>query len=125
MVNEVEIVVTSKMAPLRQYAERIESRVRSLGLAVDVLFPHEDIPLRQVLGDLSTRGILFGIVLSPINQEHASITQHPLRPARRLVNVFTCLFQFLSFLVRLKWDVSLLKMKWAMQNSIFYRSTVF
>lgn len=74
MANEVEIVVTSKTGPLRQYAERIESRIRAQGLAVDVLFPHEEIPIRQVLGDLSSRGTLYGIVLSPLNQEHGSIT---------------------------------------------------
>ncbi|XP_046646879.1 nuclear receptor coactivator 5-like isoform X1 [Daphnia pulicaria] len=74
MANEVEIVVTSKTGPLRQYAERIESRIRSQGLAVDVLFPHEEIPIRQVLADLSSRGTLYGIVLSPINPEHGSIT---------------------------------------------------
>lgn len=74
MANEVEIVVTAKTGPLRQYAERIESRIRAQGLAVDVLFPHEDIPIRQVLADLSSRGTLYGIVLSPINPEHGSIT---------------------------------------------------
>lgn len=74
MPNEVEIVVTSKTNPLRQYAERIESRIRAQGLAVDVLFPREDIPIRQVLADLSSRGTLYGIVLSPLNQEHGSIT---------------------------------------------------
>lgn len=74
MPNEVEIVVTSKITPLRLYAERIESRIRAQGLAVDVLFPREDIPIRQVLADLSSRGTLYGIVLSPLNQEHGSIT---------------------------------------------------
>ena len=73
MANEVEIVVTSKIGPLRQYAERIESRIRAQGLAVDVLFPHEEIPIRQVLGDLSSRGTLYGIVLSPLNQEHGTV----------------------------------------------------
>ena len=74
VANEVEIVVTAKTGPLRQYAERIESRIRDQGLAVDVLFPHEEIPIRQVLADLSSRGTLYGIVLSPINPEHGSIT---------------------------------------------------
>ena len=72
--NEVEIIVTSKSGPVRQFAERIEARVKSLGLAVDVLFPHEEIPIRKVLTDLSNRGTLYGIVLTPLNQEHGSIT---------------------------------------------------
>ena len=74
MPNEVEIVVTAKTGPLRQYAERIESRIKAQGLAVDVLFPREDIPIRKVLDDLLSRGTLYGIVLSPLNQEHGSIT---------------------------------------------------
>jgi len=72
--NEVEIIVTSKSGPVRQFAERIEGRVKSLGLAVDVLFPHEEIPIRKVLTDLSNRGTLYGIILTPLNQEHGSIT---------------------------------------------------
>ena len=74
MANEVEIIVTSKMGPVRQYAERIESRLKGQGMAVDVLFPHEEIPLRKVLSDLSARGTLFGIVVTPLNQEQGSIT---------------------------------------------------
>jgi len=72
--NEVEIIVTSKIGPLRQFAECIEARVKSLGFAVDVLFPHEEIPIRKVLTDLSNRGTFFGIILTPLNQEHSSIT---------------------------------------------------
>ena len=72
--NEVEIIVTSKSGPVRQYAERIEGRLKNQGLLVDVLFPHEEIPIRQVLMDLSARGTLFGIVVTPVNQEHGSIT---------------------------------------------------
>ena len=72
--NEVEIIVTSKMGPVRQYAERIEGRLKGQGFAVDVLFPHEDIPMRKVLADLSSRGTLFGILVTPTNQEQGSIT---------------------------------------------------
>jgi hypothetical protein len=101
MANEVEIVVTSKTGPLRQYAERIESRIRSQGLAVDVLFPHEEIPIRQVLADLSSRGTLYGIVLSPINPEHGSITLNILfgQPEGKSYRLkqFKLLFRFFFF----------------------------
>ena len=62
------------MGPMKQYAERIENRVRSQGMIVDVLLPREDIPLRQILTDLSSRGTLYGIVLTPQNLEHGSLT---------------------------------------------------
>lgn len=72
--NDVEIIVTAKVPPMRQYAELIEGRVRARGMAVDVLFPREDIPIRQVLLDLAERGTLFACVLTPLNEEHRSVT---------------------------------------------------
>lgn len=74
MPNDVEIIVTSKVGPMRQYSEQLENRIRAHGMAVDVLFPREDIPLRQVLMDLSERGTMFAIVLTPLNEEHRSVT---------------------------------------------------
>lgn len=59
---------------MRQFAERIEGRIRSQGLIVDVLHPHEDIPLRQILTDLAARGTLYGVVLTPQNLEYGSLT---------------------------------------------------
>ena len=41
--NDVEIICLNQT--LRQFGENIESKLKSLGLAVDVLFPNPDIPM--------------------------------------------------------------------------------
>ena len=66
--NDCEIVCMSKGQ--RQYAEMIESRLRNLGLRIDVLFPNPDIPLVKILENISSRGILFAIVVSALNEQH-------------------------------------------------------
>lgn len=70
--NDCEIVCVSKLH--RQYAEMIESRLRNLGLRVDVLFPNPDIPLNKIVDNISSRGILFAIVVTAINEQHRSLT---------------------------------------------------
>jgi hypothetical protein len=54
----------------RQYAEMIESRLKNLGLRIDVLFPNPDIPLVKILENISSRGILFAIVVNALNEQH-------------------------------------------------------
>jgi hypothetical protein len=66
--NDCEIVCVNKAQ--RQYAEMIESRLRNLGLRVDVLFPNPDIPLVKILDNIASRGILFAIVVASINEQH-------------------------------------------------------
>lgn len=58
----------------REYAEIIESRLKKLGLTVDLLFPNEDVPLTRVLGNIASRGCLYAIVVAPTNKEHRSLT---------------------------------------------------
>lgn len=45
-----------------------------MGLAVDLLFPNEDVPIGKVLANIASRGCLYAILVLPINQEHRSIT---------------------------------------------------
>lgn len=70
--NDCEIIVLSRA--LTTYAESIESRLRSLGLTVDLLFPNSEVPLGKVLSNISGRGCLYAILVTPLNEEHRSIT---------------------------------------------------
>ena len=45
-----------------------------MGLKIDVLFPNPDIPLPKILGNIASRGVLFAIVITPLNEEHNSMT---------------------------------------------------
>ena len=44
------------------------------GLKSDVLFPNPDIPLPKILGNIASRGVLYAIVVTPLNEEHGSMT---------------------------------------------------
>jgi len=71
-MNDVEIVCVNKMN--RHYAEGVENRIKNLGMGVDVLFPNPDIPIGKILGNITSRGVLFAIVVTPLNEEHRSLT---------------------------------------------------
>lgn len=45
-----------------------------MGLAVDLLFPNDEVPIGKVLANIASRGCLYAILVLPINQEHRSIT---------------------------------------------------
>ncbi|XP_066138861.1 nuclear receptor coactivator 5 [Euwallacea fornicatus] len=70
--NDCEIIVVSRA--LTEYAEFIESRLKHLGLIVDLLFPNEDVPIGKVLANISSRGCLYAILVMPQNEEHRSLT---------------------------------------------------
>ncbi|XP_015610099.1 uncharacterized protein LOC107274966 isoform X2 [Cephus cinctus] len=70
--NDCEIIVVNKS--ITEYAEIIEMRLKKMGLSVDLLFPNEDVPLNRVLGNIASRGCLYAIVVTHINQEHRSLT---------------------------------------------------
>lgn len=70
--NDCEIIVMSRA--LTTYAESIETRLRILGLTVDLLFPNSEVPLGKVLSNISGRGCLYAILVTPLNEEHRSIT---------------------------------------------------
>lgn len=70
--NDCEIIVLSRA--LTNYAESIENRLRLAGLSVDLLFPNSEVPLGKVLASISGRGCLYAILVTPLNEEHRSIT---------------------------------------------------
>ncbi|KAL4712043.1 hypothetical protein ACJJTC_003710 [Scirpophaga incertulas] len=70
--NDCEIIVVSKS--LTEYAEYIESRLKRLGIVVDLLFPMEDVPIGKVLGNIASRGCLYAILVMPLNLENKSLT---------------------------------------------------
>ena len=75
--NDVEIICLNKT--LRQFGENIESKLKSLGLAVDVLFPNPDIPIGSVLGNIASRGVGYAVCLAPDNLQHRSVTLNVLQ----------------------------------------------
>lgn len=70
--NDCEIIVVDRQNTA--YAEYIESRLKTLGLKVDVLFPNEEVSLGKVLANISSRGCMYAILVTPQNQELRSIT---------------------------------------------------
>ncbi|XP_059614179.1 nuclear receptor coactivator 5 [Phlebotomus argentipes] len=70
--NDCEIIVVSKALTL--YAETIEAHLKRLGLSVDLLYPNDDVPIGKVLGNISSRGCLYAVLVTPQNEELRSIT---------------------------------------------------
>ncbi|XP_019763527.2 nuclear receptor coactivator 5 [Dendroctonus ponderosae] len=70
--NDCEIIVVSRV--LTEYAEFIESRLKQMGLIVDLLFPNEDVAIGKVLANISSRGCLYAILVMPQNEEQRSLT---------------------------------------------------
>lgn len=70
--NDCEIIVVSRA--LTVYAEAIEAHLKRLGLSVDLLYPNDDVPIGKVLGNISSRGCLYAVLVTPQNEEHRSIT---------------------------------------------------
>ena len=72
MAPDCEIVCVSRNQ--RVYAERIENRLKNLGLKVDVLFPNPKVDLNKIMGNIAVRGVTFAILVAPMNEEHNSVT---------------------------------------------------
>ncbi|KAI5697787.1 hypothetical protein M8J75_015635 [Diaphorina citri] len=72
--NDVEIIVCDRN--LTEYAEFIEIKLKKIQLAVDLLFPKEDVPLDKVLGNISSRGTLYAIVVMHQHEQRRSMTLH-------------------------------------------------
>ena len=71
-VNDAEIVCVSRFQ--RGFAEVIEARMKNFGMQTDVLFPNPDIPLQKILSNIASRGVLFAIIVTPLHEEHRSMT---------------------------------------------------
>ncbi|XP_067132373.1 uncharacterized protein [Centruroides vittatus] len=69
--NDCEIVVSRQQ---RIYAESIETRLKNIGFRVDILFLKEDNLLVQTVDDISERGCLYAMVITPQNEIHNSVT---------------------------------------------------
>ena len=89
-VNDAEIVCVSRFQ--RGFAEVIEARMKNFGMQTDVLFPNPDIPLQKILGNIANRGVLFAIIVTPLHEEHRSMTVNILQGEHLVVDknfVFT------------------------------------
>ncbi|KAH8379649.1 hypothetical protein KR009_006340 [Drosophila setifemur] len=72
LINDCEIIVVNRENT--KYAEYIEERLRNSGMRVDVLFPNEDVMLGKVLANISSRGCLYAVLVTPQHQALNSIT---------------------------------------------------
>ncbi|EDV40560.1 uncharacterized protein Dana_GF23867 [Drosophila ananassae] len=72
LINDCEIIVVNR--DNTHYAENIEDRLRNCGMRVDVLFPNEDVMLGKVLANISSRGCLYAVVVTPQHEALNSIT---------------------------------------------------
>ncbi|XP_059472008.1 nuclear receptor coactivator 5-like [Neocloeon triangulifer] len=70
--NDCEIIVHDRSQ--RAYAEMIERNLKKMGLAVDLLFPNETIPILTLLSTIASRGTLYAISVSPQHELKASMT---------------------------------------------------
>lgn len=70
--NDVEIIVVAR--ELTTYAELLEGRLKRVGISCDLLFPNSEVPMGKVLANISSRGTLYAILVTPQNMEHMSIT---------------------------------------------------
>lgn len=70
--NDVEIIVVAK--ELTPYAELLEGRLKRVGISCDLLYPNSEVPMGKVLANISSRGTLYAILVTPTNMEHKSIT---------------------------------------------------
>ena len=81
-VNDAEIVCVSRFQ--RGFAEVIEARMKNFGMQTDVLFPNPDIPLHKILSNITSRGVLFAIIVTPLHEEHRSMTINILQGNNKL-----------------------------------------
>ena len=70
--NDCEIVCVSRQQ--RQFAERIEARLKVIGLKVDVLFPNLNVDLQKIIASISSRGVMFAILVTLLNEERNTVT---------------------------------------------------
>ena len=70
--NDCEIICVSRQQ--RQFTERIEARLKVIGLKVDVLFPNPKVDLQKIIANISSRGVMFAILVTPLNEDHNSVT---------------------------------------------------
>lgn len=52
----------------------VEQQLKRLDLTVDLLFPNDDVPIGKVLANIASRGSLYGLLVTPQNEQHRSIT---------------------------------------------------
>ncbi|XP_033242778.1 uncharacterized protein LOC108152414 [Drosophila miranda] len=72
VISDCEIIVVNR--DNTKYAEYIEHRLGNMGMRVDVLFPNEDVMLSKVLANISSRGCLYAVLVTPRNESLSSIT---------------------------------------------------
>ncbi len=74
---DCEIVCVNRMSSL--YCESVETRLRAMGMTVDVLFPTPGVQLRKILENIIGRGVTYAILVTPENQQNSTVTVNKLQ----------------------------------------------
>jgi len=73
-----------------------------IGLKVDVLFPNPKVDLAKIFSNITSRGVTFAILITPLNQDHNSVTlnilqgqqqEHRNMPLEDAINMIAQLFE--------------------------------
>ena len=44
-----------------------------------MLFPNPKVDLNKIMGNIATRGVMFAILITPLNEDHGSVTLNVLQ----------------------------------------------
>jgi len=80
---EVDCEILSVSKEESRYADEVESRLRSIGLACNIGYPREDVPLVEALDHVARCGTLYAVVVSDQNAQHRSCTLNILHGPRQ------------------------------------------
>ena len=73
-----------------------------IGLKVDVLFPNPKVDLAKIFSNITSRGVTFAILVTPLNEDHNSVTlnilqgqqqEHRNMPLEDAINMIAQLFE--------------------------------
>ncbi len=76
-VCDCEIVCVNRANHL--YCESIETRLKALGMTVDVLFPTPGVQLRKILENIIGRGVMYAVLVTPENEQAGTVTVNKLQ----------------------------------------------
>jgi len=71
-------------------------------LKVDVLFPNPKVDLQKIMSNIASRGVMFAILVTPLNEEHNSVTlnilqgelqEHRNMPLEDAINLIAKIFE--------------------------------
>lgn len=72
----IYIKITFLICSYRNYAERIERRLKNLNMATEIRNMPDSLLQNQVIEDIARQGVLYVIIVNSQNEAHHSLTLH-------------------------------------------------